>query len=223
MTNTPVTNTPVTDTPAVLLWDWDNTLVDAWGGITAALNATFAAFAMPLWTIEDTRARVRVSLRESFPIMFGDGWIRARDIFYATLEAEHLRHVHPLPGIAEALSAARRPQAVVSNKTGRFLRAEVTELGWDSHFRAVIGAGDAVADKPDPAPLNLALAHLGAEPSASVWYLGDTALDMQAARAAGVTAVLVGDAAHDGGVDHAAPDLHFADAHALTARFRGLG
>lgn len=213
----------MTDIPAVLLWDWDNTLVDAWGGITAALNATFAAFAMPLWTIEDTRARVRVSLRESFPIMFGDGWIRARDVFYATLETEHLRHVRPLPGIAEALAAVRRPQAVVSNKTGRFLRAEVTELGWDSHFGAVIGAGDAAADKPDPAPLNLALARLEAEPGPSVWYLGDTALDMQAARAAGVTAVLVGDAAHDGGVDHAAPDLHFADAHALTARFRGLG
>ncbi len=211
------------DTPAVLLWDWDNTLVDAWAGITVALNATFAAFAMPLWTIEDTRARVRVSLRESFPAMFGDGWIRARDIFYATLEAEHLRHIRPLPGIAEALVAVRWPQAVVSNKTGRFLRAEVTELGWDIHFRTVIGAGDAAADKPDPAPLNLALARLGAEPGPSVWYLGDTALDMRAARAAGVTAVLVGDATHDGGVDHAAPDLHFADAHALTARFRGLG
>jgi phosphoglycolate phosphatase len=214
----------MTDDPTVLLWDWDNTLVDAWAGITAALNATFAAFAMPLWTIEDTRARVRVSLRESFPAMFGDDWTRARDIFYTTLGAEHLRHVHPLPGITEALAAAaRRPQAVVSNKTGRFLRAEVAELGWDPHFRAVIGAGDAAADKPDPAPLYLALARLGVEPRPSVWYLGDTALDMQAARAAGVTAVLVGDAAHDGGVDRAAPDLHFADARALTARFRGLG
>lgn len=214
----------MTDDPTVLLWDWDNTLVDAWAGITAALNATFAAFAMPLWTVEDTRARVRVSLRESFPAMFGGDWTRARDIFYATLSAEHLRHVRPLPGVTDALAAAaRRPQAVVSNKTGRFLRAEVAELGWDPHFRAVIGAGDAAADKPDPAPLYLALARLGVEPGPSVWYLGDTALDMQAARAAGVTAVLVGDAAHDGGVDRAAPDLHFADARALTARFRGLG
>ena len=27
--------------PAVLLYDWDNTLVDGWAGITAALNAVF--------------------------------------------------------------------------------------------------------------------------------------------------------------------------------------
>ena len=45
---------------------------------------------------------------------------------------------------------------------------------------------------------------------------------MQAARAAGVTGVLVGDAAHDGGVEHAAPDLHFADAHHVAACLRNL-
>ena len=55
-------------------------------------------------------------------------------------------------------------------------------------------------------------------PIASVWYLGDTALDMVAARAAGVTAVLVGDASHDGGVELAAPDLHVHSAHELGAR-----
>ncbi|HSU06112.1 MAG TPA: HAD-IA family hydrolase [Acetobacteraceae bacterium] len=208
--------------PTILLWDWDNTLVDAWAGIAAALNAAFTAFDMPTWTVAETRARVRVSLRESFPLMFGNAWTRARDIFYGTLETGHLHHLQPLPGTAEVLAAARRPQGVVSNKTGRFLRAEVSALGWDRHFATVIGAGDAQADKPDPAPIRLALTRLSASPGPAVWYLGDTALDMQAARAAGVTAVLVGDAAHDGGVDRAAPDLHFADADALTAHFRDL-
>ncbi len=69
--------------PSVLLYDWDNTLVDGWAGITAALNAAFTAFGHTLWTVEDTRNRVRVSLRESFPVMFGDQWEHARDIFYA--------------------------------------------------------------------------------------------------------------------------------------------
>jgi phosphoglycolate phosphatase len=210
-------------TPAVLLYDWDNTLVDAWAGVTAALNAAFDAFGLPRWTVEETRARVRVSLRDSFPQMFGDRWTEARDIFYATLQDQHLQHVVPLRGVAEALAAGgRRPQGVVSNKTGRFLRAEVAHLGWQHHFRTVIGAGDAPADKPDPAPIRMALAELGAAPGPEVWYLGDTALDMRTARSAGVTAVLVGDAAHDGGVDHAGPDLHFADALALAARFRAL-
>jgi phosphoglycolate phosphatase len=205
--------------PTILLYDWDNTLVDGWAGIAAALNAVFTAFAMPHWTAEDTRARVRVALGQSFPIMFGDRWEAARDIFYTALAAQHLAHVRPMPGAAEALLAGRPwPQGVVSNKSGKFLRAEVAHLGWAAHFGAVVGAGDASADKPDPAPIHLALAALGATASASVWYLGDTALDMQTARAAGVTAVLIGDASHDMGVDHAAPDLHFSSAQALAAR-----
>lgn len=209
--------------PTVLLYDWDNTLVDGWVGIAAALNAVFSAFAMPLWTAEDTRARARASLAESFPPVFGARWEEARDIFYAALTRHHLQHVRPMPGAAEALAAGRPwPQGVVSNKSGKFLRAEVAHLGWAAHFGAVIGAGDATADKPDPAPIHLALGRLGAAADRSVWYLGDTALDMQAARAAGVTAVLIGDAAHDGGVDRAAPDLHFRSAHALAARLGAL-
>jgi phosphoglycolate phosphatase len=203
--------------PTVLLYDWDNTLVDGWAAITAALNATFEAFDKPLWTVEDTRSRVRVSLRESFPVMFGSAWERARDIFYATLSERHLDHVAPMPGAAEALAAGRYlPQGVVSNKAGPFLRREVVHLGWSGYFGPVIGAGDASSDKPNPAPILLALQELGRAPDPSVWYLGDTALDMQAARAAGVTAVLIGDAAHDGGVARAAPRRHFPNAYSLA-------
>jgi phosphoglycolate phosphatase len=209
--------------PEVLLYDWDNTLIDGWGGITAALNAAFSEFALPPWTVDDTRARVRVSLRDSFPTMFGGEWQRARDIFYTVLEAHHLQHVTPMPGAVEALAAGRAlPQGVVSNKTGRFLRAEVAHLRWEEFFGTVIGAGDAVADKPDAAPLLLALDQLGRPPGRSVWYLGDTALDMDAARAAGVTGVLIGDASHDGGIDRACPDLHFPSALDLAAWLHAL-
>jgi phosphoglycolate phosphatase len=209
--------------PSVLLYDWDNTLVDGWAGITAALNATFAAFGHALWTVDDTRNRVRVSLRESFPVMFGDEWERARDIFYDTLTHQHLNHVSPMPGAPETLEAGHAwPQGVVSNKAGEFLRREVIHLGWSQFFGSVVGAGDATADKPDPAPIHLALSQLGRTADRRVWYMGDTALDMRAARAAGVTAVLIGNADHDGGVERAAPHIHFPSAHDLRARLRDL-
>ena len=148
--------------PDILLFDWDNTLVDGWVGIAAALNAAFEAFGKPLWTVEDTKNRVRVSLKESFPVMFGDAWEQARDIFYAAFHGNHLDHVSPMPGAVEALLAgAPWPRGVVSNKAGRYLRAEVLHLGWQGHFGAVIGAGDAHADKPDPAPILMALEQMG--------------------------------------------------------------
>lgn len=209
--------------PSVLLYDWDNTLIDGWAGITAALNVVFAEFGHALWTKEDTRNRVRVSLRESFPVMFGDRWEYARTVFYDSLTGQHLDHLAPMPG-AEALleAGAAWPQGVVSNKAGDFLRREVTHLGWDRFFGPVVGAGDAAIDKPDPAPLHFALQQIGHSAGRSVWYMGDTALDMQAARAAGATAVLIGDAAHDGGVERAAPDIHFPSAIVLAARLREL-
>jgi phosphoglycolate phosphatase len=209
--------------PSVLLYDWDNTLVDGWAGIAAALNAAFREFGHPVWSVEDTRKRVRVSLRESFPVMFGDRWEHARDIFYQTLTVQHLDHVTAMLGVPDVLEAgASWPQGVVSNKAGHFLRREVTHLGWTRFFGSVIGAGDATADKPNPAPLHLALSQLGRPADLSVWYMGDTTLDMEAARAAGVTAVLIGNADHDGGVERAAPHLHFHSAHDLRAQLRDL-
>jgi len=210
------------ETPRIVLWDWDNTLVDGWAAIQAGLNAAFAAFGMRPWDREEVLAKTRRALRETFPEMFGAEWERARDIFYAEVRACHLQVVAPMPGAAEALAAvaaAGLRQAVISNKQGPLLRAEAAHLGWAHHFGALIGAGDAVADKPDPAPFRMALGALGAEAGPAVWYVGDTALDMQAARAAGCTAVLLGHASHDGGVTVASPDLAFGDGAALAKWF----
>lgn len=211
--------------PAAVVWDWDNTLVDGWAAIAAGLNAAFAAFGMPGWTVDEVRARVRRSLRESFPETFGAEWERARDIFYAEVRARHLGVLSPMPGAAEALragAALRAPMAVNSNKQGPLLRAEAAHLGWAGMFRGLVGAGDAAADKPDPAPMRLALKACGVPAGPAVWYVGDTALDMQAARAAGCAAVLVGGAEHDGGVANAVPDAAFADCHALAAHLLRL-
>jgi len=210
--------------PDAVLWDWDNTLVDGWAAIEAGLAATFRAFGMPVWDRTQVLANVRGSLRDTFPGMFGADWERARDIFYAEVTACHLGVLNPMPGAAAAIAAAGRvaPQGVVSNKQGPLLRAEAAHLGWAGQFGALVGAGDAAADKPDPAPMLMALGEMGVRPSPSVWYVGDTALDMQAARRAGFRAVLLGDAGHDGGIATAAPDLHFAHGDALAAALLAL-
>ena len=211
--------------PRAILWDWDNTLVDGWAAIAAGLNAAFAAYDLPLWTLEEVRARVRRSLRESFPEIFGEAWETARDIFYREVRARHLAVLTPMPGAAaaiEAVATAGLPQGVISNKQGPLLRAEAAHLGWDRHFRSLLGAGDAEADKPDPAPFRLALQAIGLPAGPAIWYVGDTGLDMQAARRAGCTAVLLGDAAHDGGVAQVDPDRAFPDGEALAAFFRTL-
>ncbi len=212
--------------PTVILWDWDNTLVDAWGGIRAALNDCFAAHGLPLWTLAETKQRVRGGMQESFQALFGADWAAAAALFRQRHAAHQLAELRPMPGLPGLLQAAGPlVQAVVSNKEGGPLRREVAHLGWGALFAAVVGADDAAAPKPHPAPIWHALAAIGMKPGRHVWYVGDTATDMQAALAAGCTAVLLGDASHDGGISRlaecgATPHLHFVTADALAARLR---
>ncbi|MGH6620499.1 MAG: HAD family hydrolase [Alphaproteobacteria bacterium] len=181
--------------PRAVIFDWDNTLVDSWATIHAALFETFQAMGHEPWTLEQTRERVRYSLRESFPKLFGDRWEDAMRLFYAAFERAHIEHLTPLPGAGEMLQAMHGAGfclAVVSNKTGRYLRAEAEHLEWARFFHRVVGAGDAARDKPAEDPVHLALEGSGIPAGGDVWFVGDAGIDMEIAHITGCTPVLVG-------------------------------
>lgn len=180
--------------PRAILFDWDNTLVDNWPAVHQALNAAFAAMGHAPWTLQQTRERVRKSLRDSFPEMFGARWTEARKVFYDAFAAVHLDFLDPLPGAGEALACLHRMGVylgVVSNKTGPYLREEAERLGWHTYFGQVVGATDAERDKPDPAPVHMALAGSGIGPGPDVWFVGDGAIDVECALNAGLTPIVL--------------------------------
>ena len=186
--------------PSAVIFDWDNTLVDTWPTIHEALCVTLEAMGHAPWSFDETRARVRQSLRDSFPVLFGDRWAEARDIFYAAFARNHIERLTPLPGAAEllaALTASGMGMAILSNKTGRYLRDEVDHLGWRAHFGALVGAGDAEQDKPARQALDLALEPLGCKAGATVWMVGDSGIDMEVAHRTGCVPVLLNRADHD--------------------------
>ena len=184
--------------PRALLFDWDNTLVDTWVVIHHALNVTLRAMGQAPWTLEETRVRVRASARDSFPQLFGGRADEAMAVFYETYQREHLSRLRALPG-AEAMLAdladGSRYLGVVSNKKGSVLRREAAHLGWDRWFGRLVGAEDAVADKPARAAVDLALESSGLGAGPEVWFVGDTDIDMTCAHAAGCTAILLREAA----------------------------
>jgi phosphoglycolate phosphatase len=216
--------------PAAILFDWDNTLVDSWAVIHAALNECFTAMERPLWTREETEAKVRGSLRDTFPEMFGPRWQDAERAFYDAFGRIHIAQLTPLPGAADLLgelSDAGVYLGVVSNKRGQFLRREAEHLGWHGHFRRLAGAGDSARDKPHRDHVDHALG-LGSESpgpraGSDVWFVGDADVDMLCARNAGCRAVLVRPAAPAAGeFEGATPDLYFPDLRALAAHWRRL-
>lgn len=181
--------------PRGILFDWDGTLVDSWAAIHAALRETFIAMGAKPWTVAETRRRVRNSLRDSFPGLFGERWEEAAEIFYRRYGALHLAHTSPLPGAAEMLEALAGLGiflGVISNKDGSYLRREVQHLGWDRYFARLVGATDAPEDKPSPVAVRHALAGSGIAPGPEVWLVGDAAIDLECARSAGCVGVLIG-------------------------------
>jgi phosphoglycolate phosphatase len=179
--------------PRAIIFDWDNTLVDAWPAVHDALNTTFVAMGQPTWTLEETRSRVRKSLRDSFPEMFGARWTEARKIFYDRYAAVHLDHLVPLAGTAEGLAWLAGQGlylGVVSNKAGVYLRQEAEQLGWEDFFGKIVGATDAKSDKPDPAPVQMTLEGSGISAGPHVWFVGDAAIDVQCALNSGLTPIV---------------------------------
>ena len=57
--------------PKAILFDWDNTLIDSWSVILAAMNHTLVELGHEPWSRVEIEARARLSLRDSFPTLFG--------------------------------------------------------------------------------------------------------------------------------------------------------
>lgn len=186
--------------PKAIIFDWDNTLVNTWPIIHEAMAKTFAERGLEVWSMEQVKARVRKSMRDSFPEIFGENWHEAAAAYQAHYRSSHLHKLEALPDAREVLEAVKNLglySVVVSNKRGGNLREEAAHIGWTGLFDNIIGADDAPRDKPFPDPVHLALTGSGLTPSAEIWFIGDSEIDLECAKNTGCTAILYGDEARD--------------------------
>ena len=186
--------------PKAIIFDWDNTLVNTWPIIHEAMNNTFRDLKKPLWTFEQTKARVRKSMRDAFPEVFGEGWESAATLYQNYYRAIHLEQLEALPQAEEVLEQVKARGwfcVVVSNKKGVNLRKEVEHIGWGKYFDNVIGADDAPRDKPHTDPVHLAFEKSHIKPGPDVWFVGDSDIDLHCALNTGCTAILYGESARD--------------------------
>jgi phosphoglycolate phosphatase len=180
--------------PSAIILDWDDTIVNTWYAATEALNAALAAMGHEPWTEDEMRRRAGPSARDMFRQLFGDEWEKADKVYYDTFRKIVLDKIQLVDGAAETLKTLHDKKiylAVVSNKRGPLLRTEAEHLELHAYFNTIVGAGDAVSDKPDPAPVLLALKGSGIAPGPHVWFIGDSHTDMLCAKNAGCTGILI--------------------------------
>ena len=189
-----MTHTPRLEKPTAFFFDWDNTLAENWQAVEEAINAARQSCGLPAWSPQEVKNNAKLSLRDNFPRWFGEKWEDARDVFYENFKVQHLKTIRLLPAVDELLTfltAEKIPCAIISNKSGEYLRSEVTTLGLLHHFFAIIGAGDAEKDKPDRAVIDKAKKELLEMQTRNIWFVGDTDVDMECARTGECIAVLV--------------------------------
>jgi phosphoglycolate phosphatase len=205
--------------PEAIIFDWDDTLADNWRSIHSALNETLRAMSQKTWSLKETKSNVRLSLRESFPDMFGDRWEDAANIFYKHIRSNHLETLKPLyfaEELLEQLVDTKIILGIVSNKNGDLLRAECDYLGWSDYFINIIGANDAVNDKPAVDPLFLCLEGSGVKVGPGTWFVGDAPTDIECAINAGVTGVLIRNSVITSDYAEFPPHFHFKNLNKLA-------
>ena len=180
--------------PEAVFFDWDGTLVDTFPLLYNAYNHTRQTLGHKPWSVQEARKNIRLSGRDAFPVIFGEQAGKASDIYYEYVRSHHLDDLKTQEGankLLENIAARNIPIGVISNKKHDILLSEIESLGWHEFFATVIGAGKADKDKPDSAPVFLALEEINQKAGEHIWYIGDTSEDMHCAKISGVKAIFV--------------------------------
>jgi phosphoglycolate phosphatase len=103
-----------------------------------------------------------------------------------------LVHTRPYDGIPGAIArlSTEHTLAVLTNKPGEPTRRLLDAFGLTSHFRRIVGGDSEWARKPDPAGLRALMDAHGAQAS-DTWFVGDSMIDVETARRAGVRMCVV--------------------------------
>ena len=175
---------------AAVLFDFDGTLVDSYPAITASVNHVRARHALPpLPVAEVTRFVGRgpeYLLTHTVPGGDLAGDIACYRAHHPTVMKEGTRLLPGAADVLQELSKAGKQLGLCSNKPRPFSQQLLAHCGIAAHFAVVLGPEDVARPKPAPDMLQVAISRLHVQPR-DVLYVGDMTVDIETARAAGVT------------------------------------
>jgi len=200
----------------LVVYDLDGTLVDTLQDITDAANHMLRALGLPPLPAEAVRRYIGRGVRQLVADCLGtedpERLGRGLTIYRAHYGRHLLDHSRLYPGARELLDHFKdRTQAVITNKPNPYSRQILERLGVEGYFAAIVGGDAEHPRKPDPAAMRSLMDQAGVAPAQTL-FVGDSTIDVETGRNAGVLTVAVlhglGDA---DALERAGPDVLVRD------------
>jgi phosphoglycolate phosphatase len=176
-----------------LVFDLDGTLIDSAPQIHAAANIVFATKGLPPFSLETVRGFIGNGVGILVSRLMAHQGLKVEDSLHRNLVASFINIYEEAfdlttlyPGVSTALPALLEDGhrlAICTNKPQGPTQAVLHHFGMTNLFSVVIGGDTLPQRKPDPAPLYAALHSL---PDGKALFIGDSEVDAETSRAAGV-------------------------------------
>ncbi len=170
----------------LLVFDLDGTLVDSAPDISASLRRVLVRMGREPIPHERVVAAIGSGVRKLIERTTTPPIEPVMEAFMAEYAAHLLDETRLFPGVADTLDQLPGRKIVLSNKPEKMSRHVIEGLGIARHFEAVFGGDSFPARKPDAECFRAAVG----EAKRAV-MIGDSGVDMQTARNAGVRSVAV--------------------------------
>lgn len=175
-----------------VLFDMDGTVLDTLGDLAAAVNHTLREFSMPERSVAEVAAAlsngaaylIAHTVPDGTPKELTDKVLAAYALYY---DAHCDILTGPYDGIVPLMQKLRGKGvklAVISNKQDTAVKP-LAEKYFPGLLEIAVGESAEVRRKPNPDAVLAALRHIGVEREDAI-YVGDTEVDLQTARNAGM-------------------------------------
>ncbi len=180
-----------------VIFDMDGTLLDTLEDISDSVNYALAGFGFPLRDISEIRNYVGNGVIRMMELSVPNGLQKPRFNDAVSLFREHysqncMNKTHPYAGVMDLLKALTKRDygmAVISNKYDAAVQ-ELNSCYFSKYINVAIGEKEGIAKKPSADMLLEALERLGITSGEAV-YVGDSEVDIETAKNAGVDCISV--------------------------------
>lgn len=175
-----------------ILFDLDGTLIDSTEAILESFGFAFDSFGQSVPDDELIKAQIGYTLEDIFTSLGVNDRVEDYVAAYKSRYREISRpKTHLIENAAEAveLASSFARLGIVTTKTSKYSAELLEYLGIMHYFDALIGREDVENVKPHPEPIFKALDNMGRNDAFlknNTWMIGDTFLDVEAAKNAGI-------------------------------------